>query len=78
MEDIDLLRREIAVCESELARLRSRLAAAEAQQQDTNSEVRWKWPLKEHEYQRYGRQMIVPNFGLDGPLSPPLYCVQGV
>ncbi|OAA48493.1 Molybdenum cofactor biosynthesis, MoeB [Metarhizium rileyi] len=68
MEDIDLLRREIAVCESELARLRSRLAAAEAQQQDTNSEVRWKWPLKEHEYQRYGRQMIVPNFGLDGQL----------
>lgn len=63
MENIDHLQREIATRESELAELRSRLAAAEAQQQDAKI---WTWPLKEHEYQRYGRQMIVPNFGLDG------------
>ena len=26
----------------------------------------WKWPLREEEYERYSRQMIVPNMGLQG------------
>jgi adenylyltransferase/sulfurtransferase len=69
MENIDHLQREIAARESELAELRERLAAAEQRSQAHDS---WNWPLKEHEYQRYGRQMIVPGFGLDG-----LFIIQG-
>lgn len=71
MENIERLRKEIAVHESELADLRACLATAEAQQRQASPKLNWKWPLEEHEYQRYGRQMIVPNFGLDG-LLPPL------
>lgn len=66
MENIDHLRREIATRESELADLRSRLAVAETAQRNATAPHKWNWPLEEHEYQRYGRQMIVPNFGLDG------------
>ncbi|KID97073.1 Molybdenum cofactor biosynthesis, MoeB, partial [Metarhizium majus ARSEF 297] len=68
MENIERLRKEIAVRESELADLRACLATAEAQQRQASPKLNWKWPLEEHDYQRYGRQMIVPNFGLDGQL----------
>lgn len=30
----------------------------------TNSS--WRWPLSREEYQRYGRQMITPEIGLEG------------
>ncbi|RKL19812.1 Adenylyltransferase and sulfurtransferase uba4 [Fusarium oxysporum] len=66
MEEIDNLRREIAKREVELADLRSQLAAAESQARE--SKEAWKWPLDNHEYERYSRQMIVPNFGLQGQL----------
>lgn len=66
MDNIDHLRREIARRESELAELRRRLAVAENEERGGSEE--WKWPLEEHEYQRYGRQMIVPKFGLHGQL----------
>ncbi|KAI1069974.1 hypothetical protein LB507_007976 [Fusarium sp. FIESC RH6] len=65
METIDKLRREIAKREVELADLRSQLAAAES---EARTEESWKWPLENHEYERYSRQMIVPNFGLQGQL----------
>lgn len=73
MDSIDDLRREIGRRESELAELRRRLAVAENEERDGSEEARrrrgeWKWPLAEHEYQRYGRQMIVPKFGLHGQL----------
>ncbi len=29
----------------------------------------WRWPLEENEYRRYGRQMIMPEFGIEG--CPP-------
>lgn len=69
MERIDHLRRDIAQRESELASLRAELALAESEerarehQQDPESST-WQWPLKEVEYERYSRQMIVPKFGL--------------
>ena len=67
MEEVDKLRREIAKREVELADLRSQLAAAESQARE--SKEPWKWPLDNHEYERYSRQMIVPNFGLQGQLA---------
>lgn len=69
METIDKLRREIAKREVELADLRSQLAAAES---EARTEESWKWPLENHEYERYSRQMIVPNFGLQGKLPVSL------
>lgn len=69
MEDIDRLRREIAAKESELADLNSQLALAEsskrAEDEDDTSSP-WRWPLSREEYDRYGRQMVVPSFGLQG------------
>ncbi|KAM0442806.1 hypothetical protein ACHAQK_003862 [Fusarium lateritium] len=66
MDKIDDLRREIAKREVELADLRSQLAVAESEAR--GSKEVWKWPLDNHEYERYSRQMIVPNFGLQGQL----------
>ncbi|KAF7549610.1 hypothetical protein G7Z17_g6285 [Cylindrodendrum hubeiense] len=43
------------------------LAVAEPQEPEHDT-VAWKWPLEAHEYERYSRQMIVPNFGLQGQL----------
>ncbi|KAG5658567.1 hypothetical protein KAF25_010748 [Fusarium avenaceum] len=66
MDKIDNLRREIAKREVELADLRSQLAVAESEAREGREA--WKWPLDNHEYERYSRQMIVPNFGLQGQL----------
>jgi adenylyltransferase and sulfurtransferase len=33
-------------------------------------EGHWSWPLDADEYRRYGRQMIMPEIGLEGSLSP--------
>lgn len=68
MDKIGHLRREIAQREAELVQLRAQLDEAEklsaADEKDVKTE--WKWPLEEHDYERYSRQMIVPNFGLQG------------
>lgn len=69
MDKIEHLRKEIAQREAELADLRARLAAEEELRctaGETQNGEEWKWPLDEHDYQRYSRQMIVPNFGLQG------------
>lgn len=77
MDKIEHLRKEIAQREAELAELRARLAAEEklrcAESEKTHDEE-WKWPLEEHDYERYSRQMIVPNFGLQGIYSFVLMC----
>ena len=62
MDNIDRLREEIAQRESELAELKAQLAVSEKEFEKKNES--WKWPLRPREYQRYGRQMIVPSFGL--------------
>ncbi|PKK41908.1 hypothetical protein CI102_13800 [Trichoderma harzianum] len=72
MDTIEALRREIEEKEAELVQLRARLV--EAEKLDVGSdrdgvEGEWKWPLEERDYQRYSRQMIVPNFGLQGQLN---------
>lgn len=35
-----------------------------------NDSSKTKWPLSSEEYKRYGRQMIVPNIGIQGNSSP--------
>ncbi|KAH8173521.1 thiF family protein [Sarocladium implicatum] len=69
MERIEQLRQEISNREAELAKLKQELAAAERSQHETDAtNDKWKWPLQQYEYERYSRQMIVPNFGLEGQL----------
>ncbi|KAH7134214.1 hypothetical protein EDB81DRAFT_93629 [Dactylonectria macrodidyma] len=64
---LDVLRREIAEQKAKLEELQSQLAVAEAEELE-QAATAWKWPLEAHEYERYSRQMIVPNFGLQGQL----------
>lgn len=72
MDDIDHIRREIALRESELADLKSQLALAESSRRaEEDTAQPWKWPLSQEDYDRYGRQMIVPNFGLPSTLPSP-------
>lgn len=70
------LRAQIAVTETQLAGLKRDLANAE-KAAATTSETAGKriegtngtgsrWPLLQEEYRRYGRQMIVPQIGLEG------------
>jgi adenylyltransferase/sulfurtransferase len=35
-----------------------------------NDSSKTKWPLSSEEYKRYGRQMIIPNIGIQGNSSP--------
>lgn len=67
------LRAQIAKAEEELKILKEQLAQAEAQHQDRETEAAaaingstWKWPLQAEEYDRYGRQLILPNVGIQG------------
>lgn len=82
MEDLESrcasLRTEVAATEAQLARLKRELHDAEEtalksrtqDAADANTEVetrvKGKWPLSGEEYRRYGRQMIVPQLGLQG------------
>lgn len=92
----EALKKQIVETESQLARLKARLASLEAvnaleniKLEDKSNDVTHenegekggvdekegdkKWPLSAEEYKRYGRQMIVPNVGLQGTAShfPP-------
>lgn len=65
------LRKQIAETEEQLKSLRAQLYDLEtpdtterSTSHDQPSES--KWPLSQDEYKRYGRQMIVPNFGIQG------------
>ncbi|KAL2840787.1 hypothetical protein BJY01DRAFT_15916 [Aspergillus pseudoustus] len=84
MENLDTkcasLRSEIAATEAQLAKLKRELRDAEesaSKSRTTNNvgptqtETRpeRKWPLLGEEYRRYGRQMIVPQVGLQGQLK---------
>ncbi|KAL3487361.1 hypothetical protein BJX62DRAFT_8699 [Aspergillus germanicus] len=84
MEELDdkcaSLRSEIAATEAQLAKLKRELQEAEesarvsrstnnAQPATSGSRPERKWPLLEEEYRRYGRQMIVPQVGLQGQLK---------
>ncbi|KAL4913298.1 hypothetical protein BDW62DRAFT_166760 [Aspergillus aurantiobrunneus] len=73
------LRTEIAATEAQLAKLKRELQEAEtlairSRSQNgagatTDAKSKGKWPLLGEEYRRYGRQMIVPQVGLQGQLE---------
>ncbi|KAL2810096.1 hypothetical protein BJX63DRAFT_329866 [Aspergillus granulosus] len=74
------LRSEIAATEAQLAKLKRELQEAEesASKSRTTNNIgpkkiqtrpERKWPLVDEEYRRYGRQMIVPQVGLQGQLK---------
>lgn len=73
------LREQISKAEEKLRNLREQLAQAEAHEQDQEPEAvtlsidgsAWKWPLKADEYDRYGRQLILPNVGIQGQATSP-------
>lgn len=75
-ESAKVLREQIAATEDKLRCFREQLALVEAQisaeselQELRLSEKRpvtRKWPLASEEYKRYGRQMIVPDIGIQG------------
>jgi adenylyltransferase and sulfurtransferase len=69
------LRAQIAAAESQLADSKRKLSVLEAaadqlediSNSNPNDEIKAKkWPLFAEEYRRYGRQMIVPQIGLQG------------
>lgn len=62
-EDATVLKsQDVVVAESQAI---EQLAVTETQTVKQDAAA-WKWPLEAHEYERYSRQMIVPNFGLQG------------
>ncbi|KAH8194530.1 hypothetical protein TruAng_011310 [Truncatella angustata] len=72
-----LLRQQIVQTEHELERLRVQLRELETPSLisgrhdgdgELASEVPWNWPLREEEYARYGRQLIIPTVGIQGQL----------
>lgn len=77
----DALRRQIVATEAELAVLKKQLAEITGQdvtkkleELDVSEEKdarvsHEKWPLSPGEYQRYGRQMIVPSVGIQGRVN---------
>jgi adenylyltransferase/sulfurtransferase len=72
-KSVETLRRQIAATEEELSRLREQLAVIENEKVQNlkglsleQGPVTRKWPLELEEYKRYGRQMIVPNIGIQG------------
>ena len=72
-DNIEALRRKIAHLESQLGDLKRQLSASEnfanvvpPANEPTPSNRDWNWPLEAEEYKRYGRQMIMPEIGLQG------------
>ena len=82
-ESAKLLKEQIAATEDKLRLFREQLAVLEAQISaekglgeiilNENSPVTKKWPLESEEYRRYGRQMIVPDIGIQGLFYHPTY-----
>lgn len=66
------LRLQISQIETELEALRAQLAAVEAHEEPGDRApgegAPWSWPLAEPDYERYGRQLILPQLGLGGQL----------
>jgi len=66
----EALRRQISDTEETLRYLKEELAQIESRDNTTSaknpSSDPPKWPLSPEEYKRYGRQMIIPNIGIQG------------
>ncbi|XDG07216.1 hypothetical protein ABKA04_006831 [Annulohypoxylon sp. FPYF3050] len=79
------LRHKITQAEKELQDLRRQLSELESSTPNpklnqgfgstsdynhvTKTVTEWKWPLREEEYSRYGRQLILPTVGIKGQLN---------
>ena len=75
---IEELKSRIVEHERQLQDLRQELDRAEREADLDNTQARdasnltldvaanWRWPLTADEYKRYGRQMILPEIGLQG------------
>lgn len=64
------LEAELQAAEAHVASLRQELAKIEDEiAQDENPSTQ-KWPLSPNDYERYGRQIIVPNVGVQGKFQP--------
>ncbi|KAI0972787.1 adenylyltransferase [Xylaria arbuscula] len=61
---IERLKAQISKTEVELQHLKTQLAELEA----SPPSQEWRWPLREDEYARYGRQLILPSVGIRGQL----------
>lgn len=68
MGKVEDLRRKVAEAEAELQSLKADLAKAEKEAQEAPAQP-WKWPLQPEEYERYGRQLIIPSVGVIGQPS---------
>jgi hypothetical protein len=74
MGKVEELLLRVRAAEEELARLRAELQAAEDETKthpapgpdQTTSEKPWKWPLPPEDYERYARQLIIPQVGVPG------------
>jgi adenylyltransferase/sulfurtransferase len=66
MGRVDELRAKVTAAEAQLQQLRAELAEAEALEKDAEHPANWNWPLSEGEYERYGRQLIIPTVGIKG------------
>ncbi|KAI8632525.1 adenylyltransferase [Xylariaceae sp. FL1651] len=72
---IEQLREQISRTEEELRQLKAQLAELEEEKRSQDAQGHptptlsgWKWPLKEEDYARYGRQLILPSLGIKGQL----------
>lgn len=75
-ESAHQLREQIAKVEEELKALKEQLSEVEEQtsgsspipslKEEENGTPAWKWPLTAEEYERYGRQLILPSVGIHG------------
>ena len=79
----EALKLQIASTETQLANLKAQLASIEepnshnppspaTENLTIQSQTKSKWPLTSEEYQRYGRQMIVPKIGIQGLFPHPI------
>ncbi|KAI1304458.1 adenylyltransferase [Xylaria venustula] len=68
---IERLKAQISKTEGELQQLKTQLAELEASppaEAPAQPAQEWNWPLREDEYTRYGRQLILPSVGIRGQL----------
>jgi adenylyltransferase and sulfurtransferase len=72
IQRVGFLKQRIIETERQLQKLKDQLASVEAEREEGQNDINAspvtseKWPLGSEEYKRYGRQMIVPNIGIQG------------
>ncbi|KAI4860339.1 ThiF family protein [Hypoxylon rubiginosum] len=70
-KELQNLRRQLNELESPIQNLdvdQGHSSTSTTKQPGEASSPKWKWPLREEEYSRYGRQLILPTVGIKGQL----------